>query len=228
MKDKIRNIINSVMPIPRVTIDGFDLQVHPQLPDNVKAQLQSGEYQAGARDLLSRLLVRGTRVIEIGAGVGLTNLIASRICGATRVTTYDADSPYAAVAEENLRLNGFYSNVLNKVLLTEPEPSPYPPPALEPPSLYWMGIAGALMDPPRVHYFASQVSRRITEVLVVTADKPESDLSRVSDFGTIRHIIIDLAADQVERAGEIAKSLEPMNFWEVESLHSARLLSKPQ
>lgn len=225
MKTKIRNLIKAVSKAPTVTIDGFNLVVDHSLSDQIKAQLHSGEYQAGARDLLSRLLVSGNKVLGIGAGVGLTSMVAFRVCGAANVTTYDADAH--PVVAENYRLNGYHGEVVDKVLSTDEEPGPYPVPALEPPSLYWMGITGALMNPTGTHYFVSQVSRRRIDVLVVTADKPEIDLSRVSDFGGIRHIILDLGAEQTGRTDEIAKSLEPMNFWEVECLHSARLLSKP-
>ena len=68
-------------------------------------------YEAHECDLVERTLQPTDRVLEIGAGIGLVGLIATRVCGEGNVLSYEANPDLERVIKENYRLNGFRPNL---------------------------------------------------------------------------------------------------------------------
>lgn len=69
--------------------------------------LASGDYERQERDIASRILQPGDRVIEAGTAIGVVSMTAAAIVGAGAVMTFDANPDIVRDARRNFRLNGF-------------------------------------------------------------------------------------------------------------------------
>lgn len=72
----------------------------------IERPLRDNSFQSGACDRLRGLLLRGDRVLQIGAGIGLGSSVAAKVDGVQDVTAIEANPELVAVIRETHRLNG--------------------------------------------------------------------------------------------------------------------------
>ncbi len=89
------------------------------VPRAVQAALFKGSYEERELHLLRAILRPGHRVLDIGAGIGLTSLLATRIVGEGRVLSYEANPAMRRVIEANFRLNGLTPNLRMKAVTAD-------------------------------------------------------------------------------------------------------------
>ena len=103
-----------------VRIDGVHVHTSENfVPRSVQAALFKGSYEERELHLLKRILRPGHRVLDIGAGIGLTSLLATRIVGEGRVLSYEANPAMRRVIEANFRLNGLTPNLRMKAVTAD-------------------------------------------------------------------------------------------------------------
>lgn len=106
-----------------IRVDGLlvsnDLVNIPQL---IRKQLFKGTYEAQERDLVSRWVKSGDRVVEIGTGIGLVGLLAAKICGEDSVFCYEANPDLKTIIETNFNLNALCPSLTMKAVTTDGEP----------------------------------------------------------------------------------------------------------
>ncbi len=88
------------------TINGVRLvsdrdRVPPYLRDLMFREI----YENTERNVLLKILRPGSRVVEIGAGIGFIALLAAKICGQGNVWTYEANALVEDLIQDNFRLN---------------------------------------------------------------------------------------------------------------------------
>lgn len=104
-----------------VTLHGLRVRVdRPAVAPNAKSFYKE-TYEQAEIGLLRQTLRPGDRVVEIGAGVGLTAMVAARIVGAENVVGYEANPEIIAVARENAALNGLAIDFRNEILVSGPD-----------------------------------------------------------------------------------------------------------
>src|SRR6056297_366545 len=88
-------------------IDGLTLDVPDALiNDRIAAKLASGKYE-GQEAAAARMRLReGTRVLELGAGIGYIATLCARVAGPGNVTTVEANPEMLPVIRANLDRNG--------------------------------------------------------------------------------------------------------------------------
>ena len=88
-------------------IDGLTLDVPDALiNDRIAAKLASGKYE-GQEAAAARMRLReGTRVLELGAGIGYIATLCARVAGPANVTTVEANPAMLPVIRANLDRNG--------------------------------------------------------------------------------------------------------------------------
>jgi FkbM family methyltransferase len=91
-------------------VDRFSVFVDEDryVPD-IQIAIDEGYYENGERDLIRTFLGPDDRVIEVGAGIGVTAMTAASIVGENNVVTFDAHSRILSDARDNFRRNGFLS-----------------------------------------------------------------------------------------------------------------------
>ena len=70
------------------------------------AALESGDYEATERRLVSQLVTHVDRVIDMGTAIGVVAMTAARIAGGDNVVTFEANPDIAKDARDNFRRNG--------------------------------------------------------------------------------------------------------------------------
>lgn len=88
-------------------IDGFRLQVpQVQMGQGVRAALKKGRYERGERAMARATLRKTDRVLEAGAGIGLTAMVAAQIVGPEAVTAVEANPNTVELVRDNIATNG--------------------------------------------------------------------------------------------------------------------------
>lgn len=76
-------------------------------------------YEDTEANVLLRALRPGTKVLEIGTGVGFIALLAAKICGARNVKTYEANPASEQLIRENFALNGVEPDLVMKAMTSD-------------------------------------------------------------------------------------------------------------
>lgn len=97
----------------------YDLQIEvPQqlLAPGIEKGLSRGWYERDEVEIARSRLVAGDRVLELGAGLGVTALVAARIVGAAAVVGFEANPALLPVARANAARNGLPVAFHNRLL----------------------------------------------------------------------------------------------------------------
>ncbi len=87
------------------------------LPEAAKRGLSRGWYEREEIDLIRAALGPGDRVLELGAGLGVTSMVAARKVGADCLVSFEANPLLLPIIRDNAQRNGLSLTVENRVLL---------------------------------------------------------------------------------------------------------------
>ncbi len=85
----------------------------------IRRMLYGGAYETSECDFVERTVRAGDRVLELGAGIGLVGLIATRLCGEDNVMTCEANPDLESLIRKNYDLNGWRPNLLMKAVTSD-------------------------------------------------------------------------------------------------------------
>jgi FkbM family methyltransferase len=80
-------------------------------PHSVRNALFKGVYEEHECDIVERIVQRGDRILEIGAGIGLVSLLATRFAGEGQVLSCEANPALEPLIRANYALNGWKPNL---------------------------------------------------------------------------------------------------------------------
>ena len=103
-----------------VEIHGVKMPVDPAImPEKIEERIRSGQYERDEVNALKAVLIEGDRVLDLGAGFGLTSTFAALQPGVAAVTTFEAN-PFLLDHLANIhRVNGVDVSVEHGVLSSE-------------------------------------------------------------------------------------------------------------
>lgn len=78
----------------------------PRVPQATRDALRRGRYEFKEREIARRLLGRGDRVIELGAGMGVVSLTIADLVGGDAVMSFEANPTIIELARENVARSG--------------------------------------------------------------------------------------------------------------------------
>ena len=105
-----------------IDVRGMRVPIGPHMGPAVLESLARGTYEGPELDFLKRYLRPGDRVLELGAGLGLTSAFCARIVGSDRVDTYEANPSLRKHIEAIYELNGVQPKLHTEVLGRDAEP----------------------------------------------------------------------------------------------------------
>ncbi len=107
--------------MPRFVITDVVLDVSAQHLDSALEQrLSEGQYEMHEAHAIRRLLKPTDTVLELGAGIGFTTIIAAQIVGGAQVVSVEANPALLPEIEANLRQNSIEGvTLLNYAVLPE-------------------------------------------------------------------------------------------------------------
>jgi len=77
----------------------------PRIPEKTGDALIRGRYEFKEREIARRMLTKGDRVIELGAGMGVVSLTIARLVGADAIQSFEANPVIIELARENAAAN---------------------------------------------------------------------------------------------------------------------------
>src|SRR5690606_7382292 len=87
--------------------------------------LEKGWYERDEVEIARSRLVPGDRVIELGAGLGVTSLVAARIVGGDAVASFEGNPGLLPVENANAARNGLPVAFHNRLLLPRASAGPH-------------------------------------------------------------------------------------------------------
>lgn len=88
---------------------------HPAISDHMRNVLYHNDYELPELQILRRTLDPGSRVLEIGGGIGYLSTHLSRKCGDDNVIMVEANPALAPIIDEIHGLNAVHPTVINRV-----------------------------------------------------------------------------------------------------------------
>jgi FkbM family methyltransferase len=101
-----------------VAVHGVELRLdHRWASSEIRNSIYIGSYERAEIDVLRRTLKPGDEYMEVGGGIGVVAVAASKIVGASHVHVYEANPVLAGeTIPETARLNGLELDAINAVL----------------------------------------------------------------------------------------------------------------
>ena len=104
------------MPLFRI----YDLDI--EVPDHlltpaITRGLEKGWYERDEVEIARSRLGRGDRVVELGAGLGVTALVAARLVGPENILAFEANPALGVIENNNAALNNLPVKFRNQVLV---------------------------------------------------------------------------------------------------------------
>jgi FkbM family methyltransferase len=108
--------------VREITLDGIRVGSGPDQPTSIRNGLYKGGYEAAERMLLKKHLKPGTRVLEIGGGIGFVGLLAASIAGKGNVLTYEANPALEPTIRANHARNAVAPELRMRAITTDGAP----------------------------------------------------------------------------------------------------------
>ncbi|MGE0280420.1 MAG: FkbM family methyltransferase [Rhizobiaceae bacterium] len=176
-----------------------------QLSEPIQRGLTRGWYEVDEVGLIRHAVKPGDRVLDLGAGLGVTAMVAARIVGAEAVCAYEANPGLIDQLKRNLRRNDLDLEVQNVVLLPRAKAASQPSVRLNLGAEFWGSsvIAGGV-SPAAVTEIPTQcledaITRHRANVLVMDIEGLEVEILETAGLDRIDKIIVEIHYDKVGR-----------------------------
>ena len=203
----------------RVVLYGQRLDVSaPEISPATRRRLYRGRYLRVVVKQLTTKVEPNDVVVDVGAGIGVSSLIAASIVGPEHVIAIEPDARAAAIAAANFAINDLDIELVRAAAVGDASPGDtiefYPNAELGNSSIH--PRAGGL-EAKSVNTVAvgTLISERQATVLLVDAEGIESALlTQIEDFGSVRLILVRVRDESIgyEESIELVKHLFDRGF----------------
>jgi len=211
----LRTRLHQLLDTKTVTLNGVRVgTARGALPASIRKFLYRGDYEEHERDLVEKALRPGDRVLEIGCGIGLVSLVATRVCGAGNVFSYEANPMMEETIRSNYRLNGWEPNLFMKAITADGRRLRFfRQKNVLSSSLIDRDMGGEVIEVESVAINDAIAAHRPTAV-VMDAEGAEEEILPVADLSGVRVLILELHPHIIgeEKVGELVKGLEERGF----------------
>jgi FkbM family methyltransferase len=187
----------------------FDLDIEvddDQLSEPIQRGLTRGWYEVDEVGLIRHAVKPGDRVLDLGAGLGVTAMVAARIVGAEAVWAFEANPGLIGQLKRNLLRNGLELKVDNAVLLPRAQAATEPVIKLNLGSEFWGSsvLSGDGSKPGGVAEVPTQcledvIAAHRANVLVMDIEGLEVEILETARLDGIDKIIVEIHYDKVGR-----------------------------
>jgi FkbM family methyltransferase len=162
------------------------------VPKSVRSALFKGTYEEFECDLVKQHVTLGAKVLEIGTGIGLVSLMATRLSGEGNVLSHEANPKMEATIRANYALNGFEPNLrMEAVTADGRELTFFQDQNILSSSLYERDIESTKMVVPSVA-INDVLKEHSPSVVLMDVEGAEVELLEVADLSTVQIMIIEM------------------------------------
>lgn len=99
-----------------VELSGIKILINERYSPKILHSINTGGYENGERQVVSKLLTKGDRVIEVGAALGCVSMVAANVVGVNNIISFEANPDLIEAAQNNFALNRLEVQLRNFVL----------------------------------------------------------------------------------------------------------------
>ena len=198
------------------------------LSRSIRSQIFKGVYEQPERRLVQEYLRPGDRVLEIGCGIGLVSLVATRVCGEGNVFSYEANPVMEETIRSNYRLNGWQPNLFMKAITADGRRLRFfRQQNVLSSSLIDRDMGGEEIEVESVAINDAIAAHRPTAV-VMDVEGAEEEILPVADLSGVRVLILELHPHIIgeEKVNGLVKGLEEQGFALREKSHKTWCLER--
>ncbi|MSO70549.1 MAG: FkbM family methyltransferase [Alphaproteobacteria bacterium] len=198
------------------------------VPRSVRTALFKGTYESFECELVERVLKAGDRTLEIGAGIGLVSLVATRQCGEGNVLSCEANPDLEATVRANYALNGWTPNLLIKAVTADGRDLVfYKDSKVVSSSAYDRKLNGQQVTVPSVAV-NELIARHRPGVVIIDVEGGEIEVLPAADLSGVRTIIAELHPHIVgaEKIDAVVQNLVGQGFVHRETKHKTFLFTR--
>jgi FkbM family methyltransferase len=198
------------------------------VPKSVRSALFKGTYEKFECDLVKQHVTAGAKVLEIGTGIVLVSLVATRLSGQGNVLSYEANPKMEATIRANYLLNGFEPNLRMKALTADGrELTFFQDQNILSSSLHERDIKSTTIT---VHSVAINdvLKEAAPSVILMDVEGAEVELLEIADLSNVKVMIIEMHPHIVghDVIDGLLESLNAQGFTPAEQQHKTYLFTR--
>ena len=179
--------------VKTLTVRGVKVRTaRGEIQKTVRSMLFKGTYEAHECDLVERVVRSGDRVLEIGAGIGLVSLVATRLCGEGHVFSYEANPDLEPVIRKNYRLNGWTPDLTMRAVTSDGRDLPF----FRSSNVVSSSVVDRNLAGDRIVVESLAINDLIDEhrpsVVIMDVEGSEVDLLSAADLSRVRILIAEM------------------------------------
>jgi FkbM family methyltransferase len=198
------------------------------VPKSVRSALFKGTYEKFECDLVKQHVTAGAKVLEIGTGIGLVSLVATRLSGQGNVLSYEANPKMEATIRANYLLNGFEPNLRMKALTADGrELTFFQDQNILSSSLHERDIKSTTITVPSVA-INDVLKEAAPSVILMDVEGAEVELLEIADLSNVKVMIIEMHPHIVghDVIDGLLESLNAQGFTPAEQQHKTYLFTR--
>ena len=182
-----------LLNVKTLTVRGVKVRTaHGEIQKTVRSMLFKGTYEAHECELVERVVRSGDRVLEIGAGIGLVSLVATRFCGEGHVFSYEANPDLESVIRKNYRLNGWTPDLTMRAVTSDGRDLPF----FRSSNVVSSSVIDRNLTGDRIVVESLAINDLIDEhrpsIVIMDVEGSEVDLLSTADLSRVRILIVEM------------------------------------
>jgi FkbM family methyltransferase len=197
-------------------------------PHSVRNALFKGVYEEHECDIVERIVKRGDRILEIGAGIGLVSLLATQLAGEGQVLSCEANPALERLIRANYALNGWKPNLrMGAVAASAGKVSFHQNDNLLSSSRIDRKLAGQTITV-ESHSINDLLAAHAANIIIMDVEGSETELLASADLSRVESIIVEMHPHIVGQAeiDELLGKLKSDGFVVNDQRHKTFLLQR--
>ena len=199
-----------------------------EIPKSVRSMLFKGTYEAHECNLVKHTVHPSDRVLEIGAGIGLVSLVATRNCGEGNVLSCEANPALESIIRGNYMLNGWVPNLTMCAVTSDGRDLTFfRDNNVLSSSIFDRGLTDEEIIVESIA-INDLIDRHRPSVIVMDVEGSEIELLPAADLSQVREVIVEMHPHIVgeEKIVSLVKNTEAKGFRPIDIRHKTYLLTR--